>query len=216
MSVSAQDFGKVAVLMGGWAAEREVSLVSGAAVLAGLQRSGIDAHGIDVGRDIVDVLQAGKFDRVFNVVHGRGGEDGVIQGALEVLGLPYTGSGVLGSAIAGVAGSFFAHYQGYILPDSYVMWVNIYIQIYAILGGLGYAIMGPMVGSALMTFVPELLRVAREIAPIYMGAVLVLVILFQPKGLLGLWDRRQAISKGLNRLARKLRLVRQEDRPGTG
>jgi D-alanine-D-alanine ligase len=100
MSVQARDFGKVAVLMGGWAAEREVSLVSGAAVLAGLQRGGVDAHAIDVGRDIVDVLKAGGFDRVFNVVHGRGGEDGVIQGALELLGLPYTGSGVLGSAIA--------------------------------------------------------------------------------------------------------------------
>lgn len=100
MSAQAKDFGKVAVLMGGWAAERPVSLVSGAAVLAGLQRCGVDAHGVDVGRDILDVIKAGGFDRVFNVVHGRGGEDGVIQGALDVLGVPYTGSGVLGSAIA--------------------------------------------------------------------------------------------------------------------
>lgn len=100
MSIQAKDFGKVAVLMGGWAAEREVSLVSGQAVLEGLKRRGVDAHGIDVGRDILQVLGAGGFDRVFNVVHGRGGEDGVLQGALQVLGLPYTGSGVLGSAIA--------------------------------------------------------------------------------------------------------------------
>jgi len=100
MNATAADFGRVAVLMGGWAAEREVSLVSGAAVLDGLRRGGVDAHGIDVGHDILAVLQAGGFDRVFNVVHGRGGEDGVLQGALEVLGLPYTGSGVLGSAIA--------------------------------------------------------------------------------------------------------------------
>jgi D-alanine-D-alanine ligase len=99
MTVQAQDFGKVAVLMGGWAAEREVSLVSGRAVLAGLQRRGVDAHGIDVQRDILQVLPGGGFDRVFIVLHGRGGEDGVIQGALEILGLPYTGSGVLGSAI---------------------------------------------------------------------------------------------------------------------
>jgi D-alanine-D-alanine ligase len=99
MSVQAQDFGKVAVLMGGWAAEREVSLVSGRAVLAALQRRGVDAHGIDVQRDILQVLAAGGFARVFIVLHGRGGEDGVIQGALEILGLPYTGSGVLGSAI---------------------------------------------------------------------------------------------------------------------
>lgn len=100
MTIQATDFGLVAVLMGGWAAEREVSLVSGQAVLAGLQRRGIDAHGIDVDRHIVDVLTQGGFDRVFNVLHGRGGEDGVIQGALEILGLPYTGSGVMGSAIA--------------------------------------------------------------------------------------------------------------------
>jgi len=99
MTLTAGDFGRVAVLMGGWAAEREVSLVSGRAVLEGLQRSGIDAHGIDVDRNIVSALATGGYDRVFNVLHGRGGEDGVIQGALEILGLPYTGSGVMGSAI---------------------------------------------------------------------------------------------------------------------
>jgi len=100
MTINAQDFGRVAVLMGGWAAEREVSLVSGKAVLDGLLRRGVDAHGIDVGRDVLSVLAAGRYDRVFNILHGRGGEDGVIQGALEILGLPYTGSGVMGSAVA--------------------------------------------------------------------------------------------------------------------
>ncbi|HPE80313.1 MAG TPA: D-alanine--D-alanine ligase [Gammaproteobacteria bacterium] len=100
MTPDASVFGKVAVLMGGWAAEREVSLVSGRAVLDGLLARGVDAHGIDVGKDVLSVLAAGGFDRVFNVLHGRGGEDGVIQGALEILGLPYTGSGVMGSAIA--------------------------------------------------------------------------------------------------------------------
>jgi D-alanine-D-alanine ligase len=95
-----QALGKVAVLMGGTAAEREVSLVSGAAVLAGLQRKGVDAHGIDVtGPESLSQLINGGFDRVFIVLHGRGGEDGAMQGALETLGLPYTGSGVLGSAI---------------------------------------------------------------------------------------------------------------------
>jgi len=94
------DVGKVAVLMGGLSAEREVSLKSGAAVLAALQSRGADAHGVDVGRDIVSVLQAGGFDRAFIVLHGRGGEDGVMQGLLESLGLPYTGSGVLGSALS--------------------------------------------------------------------------------------------------------------------
>lgn len=93
-------FGKVAVLYGGWAAERPVSLKSGAAVLAALQESGVDAHGIDVDRQILSVLQAGHYDRVFNILHGRGGEDGVIQGALELLGLPYTGCGVKAAAIS--------------------------------------------------------------------------------------------------------------------
>lgn len=93
-------FGKVAVLYGGWAAERPVSLKSGAAVLAGLQASGVDAHGIDVDRNIIKTLQDGCFDRVFNILHGAGGEDGVLQGALEILGLPYTGCGVMASAIS--------------------------------------------------------------------------------------------------------------------
>ncbi len=100
MSIQAADFGKVAVLMGGWSAERAVSLKSGAAVLAGLREKGVDAHGVDTGRDICEVLRKGGFDRVFVMLHGRGGEDGVIQGLLETLGLPYTGSGVLGSALA--------------------------------------------------------------------------------------------------------------------
>ncbi len=94
-----RDFGKVAVLMGGPSAEREVSLKSGRAVLAALRRKNVDAHGIDVDRDVLRVLEQGKFERVFNALHGRWGEDGVIQGALEVIGLPYTGSGVLASAL---------------------------------------------------------------------------------------------------------------------
>jgi len=93
-------FGKVAVVMGGWGAEREVSLNSGAAVLKALVSEGVDAHGVDAGRDIAEVLKAGKFDRVFNILHGRGGEDGVLQGALELLQIPYTGCGVMASAIS--------------------------------------------------------------------------------------------------------------------
>jgi len=94
-----EEFGRVAVLMGGWSAERAVSLVSGQAVLRGLQARGVDAWGIDVDRSILKVLADGGFDRAFIVLHGRGGEDGVIQGALDLLGLPYTGSGVLASAL---------------------------------------------------------------------------------------------------------------------
>ena len=93
-------FGKVAVLMGGISAEREVSLLSGAAVLQGLLAKGIDAHSIDATPSNIDQLQPQGFDRAFIVLHGRWGEDGVVQGALEAIGLPYTGSGVLGCALA--------------------------------------------------------------------------------------------------------------------
>ncbi len=93
------EFGRVAVLMGGWSAERAVSLKSGQAVLAALQARGVDARGLDVDRAILNALVEGRFDRAFIILHGRGGEDGVIQGALEFLGLPYTGSGVLASAL---------------------------------------------------------------------------------------------------------------------
>ena len=96
----AAEFGRVAVLMGGWSAEREVSLKSGAAVLAALRARGVDAHGWDVTPDNIARLADGGFDRVFIALHGRGGEDGAIQGALELFGIPYTGSGVLASALA--------------------------------------------------------------------------------------------------------------------
>jgi len=86
--------------MGGWAAERDISLLSGNAVLQGLLERGVDAHAVDVDRNVLKLLGDGEYDRAFVVLHGRGGEDGVIQGALEVLQLPYTGSGVLGSALA--------------------------------------------------------------------------------------------------------------------
>jgi D-alanine-D-alanine ligase len=93
------DFGRVAVLMGGASSEREVSLMSGNGVLAALRNRGIDAHAFDPSeRDLADLRREG-FARCFIALHGRGGEDGTVQGALEVLGLPYTGSGVMGSAI---------------------------------------------------------------------------------------------------------------------
>jgi len=86
--------------MGGTAAEREVSLVSGAAVLKSLQQAGVDAVGIDAAENLLGQLQSGGIDRVFNVLHGRGGEDGQLQGLLEFMNLPYTGSGVLASALS--------------------------------------------------------------------------------------------------------------------
>lgn len=93
-------FGKVAVLLGGKSAEREVSLMSGAAVLEALRSRGIDAHGFDPAqRPLEDLLREG-FARAFIALHGRYGEDGTVQGALELLNIPYTGSGVMASALA--------------------------------------------------------------------------------------------------------------------
>ena len=98
--MSAKAFGKVAVLLGGRSAEREVSLKSGAMVLGALRARGVDAHAFDPQQQDLAALIAEKFDRVFIALHGRYGEDGTIQGALELLGIPYTGSGVLASALA--------------------------------------------------------------------------------------------------------------------
>lgn len=91
---------KIAVLLGGTSAEREVSLQSGAAVLAGLREAGIDAHEVDPKNTPVTELKALGFDKVFITLHGRGGEDGTLQGLLELLKLPYTGSGVMASAVS--------------------------------------------------------------------------------------------------------------------
>jgi len=95
-------FGRVAVIYGGLSAEREISLRSGAEVLKGLQMAGVDAFGIDLGgsgENPLAQLMSTEFDRAFLVLHGRGGEDGTIQGALEMMGKPYTGSGVAASAL---------------------------------------------------------------------------------------------------------------------
>ena len=92
--------GKVAVLLGGRSAEREVSLKSGSMVLAALRSQGVDAHRFDPAEHTIEELIRERFDRVFIALHGRYGEDGTIQGALELAGIPYTGSGVLASALA--------------------------------------------------------------------------------------------------------------------
>jgi D-alanine-D-alanine ligase len=96
-----EQFGRVAVLMGGTAAEREISLRSGEAVYQALKQQGVDVVAVDVTGNLLDALTMDiKVDRVFNIIHGRGGEDGVLQAVLETLGIPYTGSGVLASALA--------------------------------------------------------------------------------------------------------------------
>jgi len=94
------DFGKVAVLLGGSSAEREISLISGAAVLGALQEAGVDAFAFDPAERPIWSLADSGVQRVFNILHGGAGEDGTVQGALDLLGIPYTGSGVMASALA--------------------------------------------------------------------------------------------------------------------
>ncbi len=98
--MSHNHFGKVAVLMGGRSAEREISLLSGNAVLGALRERGVDAHAFDPQQRQIGELKRDNFDRVFIALHGGYGEDGTVQGALELLGIPYTGSGVMASALA--------------------------------------------------------------------------------------------------------------------
>ncbi|OWT72673.1 MULTISPECIES: D-alanine--D-alanine ligase [unclassified Achromobacter] len=100
MTIAPQQFGKVGVLYGGRSAEREVSIMSGTGVHEALVSAGVDAHLFDTGRQTFADLEQAGFDRVFIALHGRYGEDGTIQGALELLGIPYTGSGAAASALA--------------------------------------------------------------------------------------------------------------------
>ena len=100
MSIDTQALGKVAVLQGGSSAERAVSLMSGSGVLAALQGLGVDAHAFDPAERDLGELKRDGYARVFIALHGRHGEDGTVQGALELMGIPYTGSGVMASAVA--------------------------------------------------------------------------------------------------------------------
>lgn len=92
---------------------------------------------------------------------------------------------VIGSSAAGVMGSFYAHYYQVVIPGTFSGWVNISIQLYAVLGGLGFYILGPTIGAVIMTFVPELLRVVKEFEPIITGGMILVIILFFPSGILG-------------------------------
>src|SRR5277367_603626 len=96
---SPKEFGKTAVLLGGDSSEREISLLSGNAVLEALKRRGVDAHAFDPKDRPIQSLVSEEFDRAWIALHGPGGEDGLVQGALEWLGVPYAGSGVLASAL---------------------------------------------------------------------------------------------------------------------
>jgi D-alanine-D-alanine ligase len=100
MTIDVRSLGRTAVLMGGSSAEREISLLSGNGVLAALRAEGVDAHAFDPAERELSALKGDGFERCFIALHGRHGEDGTVQGALELLGIPYTGSGVMASAIA--------------------------------------------------------------------------------------------------------------------
>jgi branched-chain amino acid transport system permease protein len=105
---------------------------------------------------------------------------------------------IIASTIAGLMGSFFAHYYGALVPGSFGPFKTINVHVYAILGGLNFPILGPVVGSFIMTFVPEFLRITEGVEPIFTGILMILLILFLPNGLLGLthlWRRRRKASK---------------------
>lgn len=118
----------------------------------------------------------------------------------------------ISSAMAGAIGSFYAHYQGFVMPETYGMFTNIYIQIYAILGGVGFPVLGPFVGATVMTFFPEFFRIVREFSPIFTGVLLMILIMFLPTGLLSLGERlhslwenlgKRFLSQGMNRQSKK-------------
>ncbi len=163
-------YGRVAVLMGGHSAEREVSLKSGAAVLAALRAQTVDAHGIDAGVDVLDALRAGGYERAFIALHGRGGEDGTLQGALETLGIPYTGSGVLGSALAMNKLAAKALWRAAELPTPAYALLTENVDFEAIATRLGMPLMvkpaheGSSVGMTLVRVPGELAAAYREAA----------------------------------------------------
>jgi branched-chain amino acid transport system permease protein len=101
---------------------------------------------------------------------------------------------VLASGIAGLLGSYFAHYQSFVQPDTFNIFVTIYLQIYAILGGVGYAITGPIFGTAILTFIPEFLRITREYGTVFVGALVIILILFLPRGLLSLFEKESVLT----------------------
>lgn len=174
-AVDAKRFGKVAVLLGGTAAERPISLISGAAVLKALQAAGVDAHGFDPAeRDVVEVQ---GFDRAFIVLHGRGGEDGVIQGVLEQFGVPYTGSGVMASAIGMDKARTKQLWLGCGLPTPAYRRLTATTDFVAVAAELGLPLMvkpaheGSSIGMAKVYSADELAR-AYEVAAQHDGEVI--------------------------------------------
>ena len=115
---------------------------------------------------------------------------------------------VIASAAAGLMGSFYAHYMQSLVPGAFDLFKTIYVHIYAILGGIGFAISGPVIGAFIMTIVPEFLRVVKEFEPIFTGLFLILLVLFLPNGLLGLLSLRQRVERPSESIARVGRWIR--------
>jgi D-alanine-D-alanine ligase len=161
------DFGKVAVLFGGRSAERDVSLKSGSAVLAALKSSGVDAHAFDPAERELAELKG--FDRVFIALHGRYGEDGTIQGALELMGIPYTGSGVLASALAMDKWRTKLVWQSAGIPTPRYVLLNSHTDYDAVVKELGLPLMvkpaseGSSIGMSKVTRAEDL-KPAHELA----------------------------------------------------
>lgn len=166
----AADFGRVAVVMGGTAAEREVSLNSGAAVLAALQAQGVDAHGFDLQLGNLADLLNGGYQRVFNIVHGRGGEDGALQGALELAGIPYTGMGAAAAAVSMDKLTTKAVWVSHQLPTPGYRHMTAANQAEAVIAELGAPLMvkpareGSSIGMARVENPEELASAWREAA----------------------------------------------------
>lgn len=165
-------FGRVGVLYGGSSAEREVSLMSGRGVCDALRGEGVDAHLFDTGEQSLQALAEARFDRVFIALHGRYGEDGTMQGALELLGIPYTGSGPLASSLAMdklMTKQIWRHH-GLPTPDSQILTDGDDLETIASELGLPVIVKPPHEGSTLgLTRVerPEEMRAAFELAARY-------------------------------------------------
>ena len=165
-----EKFGRVGLLYGGTSSEREVSLMSGAAIHQALQNLGVDVVVIDVGENLLQELPSYQLDRVFIALHGEGGEDGTLQGALEYLNLPYTGSGVLASALAMDKLRCKQMWQGMGLPTTDFSLLDSDSDWAAILEGLGGAVMvkpaceGSSIGMSRAQTAEELEKAWRDAA----------------------------------------------------
>jgi D-alanine-D-alanine ligase len=177
-TIDPKAFGKVAVLMGGWSAERTISLRSGQAVLDGLLRCGVDAHGVDVDKaTILKKLESGNYDRAFIVLHGPGGEDGEIQAVLDVMDIPYTGSEVLASALGmdKLRSKMILEAAGLPTPDYMVLDEDTDLEYVAATLGLPLMVKPALEGSSIgMTRVnePEQMLEAYDKAAQFPGAVI--------------------------------------------